>query len=94
MGRGEAQIARERPVAGVDTVHGAGGGARRHRVHDHDEVEARPGIEQPRRLVVALEHGGTGRAQPVGDERAHGVVAAIAAAEAGGRALTCVRLRA
>ena len=83
--RGETEVAGQRPPAGVDPVNGARRRARRHSVHDHDQVEPRPGVEQPRRLVVALEHGRTGGPQAVGHERPHRVVTPVAAPEAGGR---------
>ncbi len=57
--RGEPEVAGQRPVAGVDPVDGARGGARRHRVHDHDQVEARPrrrAASSARRRTRARSH--------------------------------------
>ena len=54
-------------------------------VDDHDELEPVPRVEQPGRLLEAVEHRGARRAEAVGDERADRVVPAVAAAEAGRR---------
>ena len=86
MRRGEPEVAGQRAVAGVDAVDGA-----RRRAPDDtaSTITTRSSPAQAssslRRLVVALEHGRTRGAQPVCDERADGVVAAVAAAEARGR---------